>query len=72
MVILDIDMGYVVTLPDGSLNPHVYKDAVFISPHKLPGGPGAPGVLVAKRALAGTCTRPLVGLTSVLLVGHIG
>ena len=38
-------------LQDGSVNPFVYKDAVFISPHKLPGGPGAPGVLVAKRNL---------------------
>ena len=28
-----------------------YKDAVFISPHKMIGGPGTPGVLVARRAL---------------------
>jgi selenocysteine lyase/cysteine desulfurase len=28
-----------------------YKDAVFLSPHKFIGGPGTPGVLVAKRAL---------------------
>jgi len=28
------------------------KDAVFISPHKFIGGPGTPGVLVIKRALA--------------------
>ena len=28
-----------------------YLDAVFISPHKLIGGPGTPGVLVARRAL---------------------
>ena len=27
-----------------------YKDAVFLSPHKFIGGPGTPGVLVAKRA----------------------
>jgi selenocysteine lyase/cysteine desulfurase len=27
------------------------KDAVFLSPHKFVGGPGTPGVLVAKRAL---------------------
>jgi selenocysteine lyase/cysteine desulfurase len=27
------------------------KDAVFVSPHKFPGGPGTPGVLVVKRAL---------------------
>ena len=29
----------------------VAADAVFLSPHKLPGGPGAHGVLVIKRAL---------------------
>ncbi len=28
-----------------------YKDAVFVSPHKFVGGPGTPGVLVAKRSL---------------------
>lgn len=28
-----------------------YKDAVFISPHKMIGGPGTPGVLVARRDL---------------------
>lgn len=28
-----------------------YKDAVFISPHKFIGGPGTPGILVAKRHL---------------------
>ena len=28
-----------------------YKDAVFISPHKLIGGPGTPGLLVARREL---------------------
>jgi selenocysteine lyase/cysteine desulfurase len=28
-----------------------YKDAVFVSPHKLIGGPGTPGVLVARREL---------------------
>jgi selenocysteine lyase/cysteine desulfurase len=28
-----------------------HKDAVFLSPHKFVGGPGTPGVLVAKRAL---------------------
>jgi selenocysteine lyase/cysteine desulfurase len=33
---------------DGHL---VYKDAVFLSPHKFIGGPGTPGVLVAKRKL---------------------
>ncbi len=28
-----------------------YKDAVFISPHKFIGGPGTPGLLVARRSL---------------------
>jgi selenocysteine lyase/cysteine desulfurase len=33
------------------------KHAVFISPHKFPGAPGTPGVLVAKRALSATGCR---------------
>ncbi|MFO0756160.1 MAG: aminotransferase class V-fold PLP-dependent enzyme [Byssovorax sp.] len=30
---------------------HHFKDAIFLSPHKFIGGPGTPGVLVAKRSL---------------------
>ena len=41
---LAVDMN-----PEGS--PLLAKDAVFLSPHKLVGGPGSPGVLVAKRRL---------------------
>jgi len=33
---------------DGHL---LYKDAVFLSPHKFIGGPGTPGILVAKKHL---------------------
>ena len=40
-----IDMG---STAGGNL---AYKDAIFISPHKLIGGPGTPGVLVARREL---------------------
>jgi len=40
-----IDMG---TSAGGNL---AYKDAIFVSPHKLIGGPGTPGVLVARREL---------------------
>ena len=40
---LEIDMG---TKASGD-----YKDAIFLSPHKLIGGPGTPGVLVARREL---------------------
>jgi selenocysteine lyase/cysteine desulfurase len=32
-------------------HPLAYKDAVFLSPHKFPGGPGTPGVLVVRREL---------------------
>ncbi len=32
-------------------DPLAYKDAIFISPHKFIGGPGTPGVLVARRSL---------------------
>jgi selenocysteine lyase/cysteine desulfurase len=28
-----------------------YKDAIFVSPHKFVGGPGTPGVLIARKAL---------------------
>lgn len=45
---LDIDMNPVDEGEDGEL---AYKDAVFLSPHKFVGGPGTPGVLVAKRHL---------------------
>ncbi|RLB52953.1 MAG: aminotransferase [Deltaproteobacteria bacterium] len=37
--------------PDVAEGHLAYKDAVFISPHKFIGGPGTPGVLIAKRAL---------------------
>ena len=29
--------------------PFAYKDAIFVSPHKLIGGPGSSGILIAKR-----------------------
>jgi selenocysteine lyase/cysteine desulfurase len=48
---VEIEMG-----PRRSDPPHEddeldYKDAVFVSPHKLIGGPGTPGLLVARREL---------------------
>jgi selenocysteine lyase/cysteine desulfurase len=45
---LPIEMNPVPDVEDGEL---AYKDAIVLSPHKLPGGPGAPGILVAKRHL---------------------
>jgi selenocysteine lyase/cysteine desulfurase len=35
----------------GHRRPLGYKDAVFLSPHKFPGGPGTPGVLVVRGEL---------------------
>lgn len=43
-----IDMNLRDDQPGGEL---AYKDAIFLSPHKFIGGPGTPGVLVAKRHL---------------------
>jgi selenocysteine lyase/cysteine desulfurase len=37
------------------------KDAVFLSPHKFVGGPGASGVLVARRELFGNTVPDVVG-----------
>ena len=45
---VQIEMNMRDDEPGGHL---VYKDAIFLSPHKFIGGPGTPGVLVAKRAL---------------------
>jgi selenocysteine lyase/cysteine desulfurase len=42
---------YVEVAMNGSGDPLDYKDAVFLSPHKFVGGPGTPGILVAKREL---------------------
>lgn len=45
---VDIEMSPRVGEPDDEL---AYKDGIFISPHKFIGGPGTPGVLVARREL---------------------
>ncbi|XP_066286673.1 uncharacterized protein [Branchiostoma lanceolatum] len=45
---VDIDMNPVVSSADQGLG---HKDAVIISPHKFVGGPGTPGVLIAKKSL---------------------
>jgi len=43
-----IEMNMADNDPDGHL---LYKDALFLSPHKFIGGPGTPGLLVAKKSL---------------------
>ena len=45
---VQIEMNMRDELNDGHL---IYKDAIFISPHKFIGGPGTPGILVAKKDL---------------------
>jgi selenocysteine lyase/cysteine desulfurase len=45
---VQIEMGPTGTHGDDALD---YRDAIFLSPHKLIGGPGTPGVLVARREL---------------------
>lgn len=53
---IPIHMGAEDDSEEGRL---AYKDAIFISPHKLVGGPGTPGLLVARKALC-TNTVPVV------------
>ena len=42
---------YVEIAMNPTASERAYKDAIFLSPHKFIGGPGTPGVLVAKKAL---------------------
>ncbi|MDX1619445.1 MAG: aminotransferase class V-fold PLP-dependent enzyme [Nitriliruptorales bacterium] len=50
---VDIDMGTKAAAEGDQtrLGGGAYKDAIFISAHKLIGGPGTPGILVARREL---------------------
>jgi selenocysteine lyase/cysteine desulfurase len=50
---IDVTMAPNRPAPDGDTSEsHLdHKDAVFVSPHKLVGGPGTPGLLIARRAL---------------------
>jgi selenocysteine lyase/cysteine desulfurase/CRP-like cAMP-binding protein len=50
---------------DGAL---AYKDAVFLSPHKLAGGPGTPGVLVVKKNLVRNTVPTQPGSGTVVVV----
>ena len=66
---LPIDMNPAPPIPEGHL---AYKDAVFLSPHKLAGGPGTPGVLVAKRAQLERPTPSVPGGGTILFVSPSG
>jgi selenocysteine lyase/cysteine desulfurase len=45
---VDIAMNPSLSGPDADL---AYKDAIYLSPHKFIGGPGTPGLLVARKEL---------------------
>ena len=42
-------------------HPLAYMDAIFLSPHKFIGGPGTPGVLIARRQLLTNSVPDVVG-----------
>jgi selenocysteine lyase/cysteine desulfurase len=66
---LPIDMNATPDIPNGPL---AYKDAVFVSPHKFVGGPGTPGVLVAKRWLMRNRVPSVPGGGTILFVSPTG
>jgi selenocysteine lyase/cysteine desulfurase len=66
---VDIEMTPQRAGPDAELD---YKDAVFVSPHKFIGGPGTPGLLVARRELFHNRVPSLVGGGTVAFVNEIG
>jgi selenocysteine lyase/cysteine desulfurase len=49
-----------------------YKDAVFLSPHKFPGGPQTPGVLVVRRDLVRNAVPTIPGGGTVAFVDPVG
>ncbi len=48
------------------------KDAVFLSPHKFPGGPQSPGVLIVRRALVRNAVPTAPGGGTVAFVDPVG
>jgi len=52
---------YVEILMNPPDDPLAYKDAIFISPHKMIGGPGTPGVLVTRKEIAKNRVPAVVG-----------
>jgi selenocysteine lyase/cysteine desulfurase len=64
---VDVEMSPHRSAPDGAGGSHGdeshldYKDAIVFSPHKFIGGPGTPGVLVARRELFRNSVPAVVG-----------
>jgi selenocysteine lyase/cysteine desulfurase len=66
---VDIEMAMApLGEPDDAL---AYKDAIFLSPHKFIGGPGTPGVLVARRELFRNRVPAVVGGGTVAYVNPL-
>jgi selenocysteine lyase/cysteine desulfurase len=49
-----------------------HKDAVFVSPHKFPGGPQTPGVLIVRRELVRNTVPTVPGGGTVAFVDPVG
>jgi selenocysteine lyase/cysteine desulfurase len=64
---VQIEMNMKDDEPGGEL---IYKDAIFISTHKFIGGPGTPGILVAKKHLFTNEIPAVVGGGTVSFVSH--
>jgi selenocysteine lyase/cysteine desulfurase len=58
---LDIEMSPGRPAPNGADAQLDYKDAIVLSPHKFIGGPGTPGLLVARRELFRNRVPAVVG-----------
>ena len=55
----------------GSADSPSYKDAIFISPHKSIGGPGTPGVLIARNELLNNAVPSVPGGGTVAYVNSL-
>jgi len=51
---------------------HDHKDAIFLAPHKFPGGPQTPGVLIVRRALVRNAVPTVPGGGTVAFVDPVG
>jgi selenocysteine lyase/cysteine desulfurase len=58
---VEIEMSPRRAAPDGTDAAFDYKDAIVLSPHKFIGGPGTPGILVARRELFRNRVPAVVG-----------
>lgn len=60
-----------VAIEMGSKQTTAYKDAIFVSPHKLIGGPGTPGVLIVRKELLTNSVPSVPGGGTVAYVNSV-